>query len=427
MNVEGLWGISGLEWPVDKELMDKAKRETLTSRELLALKSASFYGPIQLLELARGANEKSKEFYVRICYDVLRELDECEDASSKALTKDDKIWAIDKLSLVVENIVRRDPNGNSGKLEAIIRGDDLKSLTDRIVRGAVDEKARIFIEQFGKGIVLRDICRIGKEDEVGKEIKLALDYCVKSMALGMRAFLDKGPLQTPRQLDDYCYHVAGKIGSGFLNKLVKLKDIVNEKPVELDDELAEQFGRYLQLINIAKNIRSDYAESRRFLPEEWRSRGISYEVMMEDYNSLNAGKVREEVFNRLVLDFVGDRFSRSISYVKYVPLELSGFKAFCLVPLITGQKTIENMIDAGADKVFKGEEDAIKISYGIGTIMNFSYYLSTYNNGANVNGWLEEFRKNPRGFSFKPDDYITWAPNWIGIERDVIKMHLGIS
>ena len=246
------------------------------------------------------------------------------------------------------------------------------------------------------------------------------------MGDAMMDFLDKGPIETSRQLDDYCYHVAGRIGSNFLNELIRQKDCVDGKPVELDDELAAQFGRYLQFINIIKGIRKDYNEGRKFLPGELIHRGISYEFMMESKTSLDAQDVRDYVFNR-VLEFAETRFERSVRYVKSIPSELSGYKAFCLVPLITGQKTIENMRDSKAEKVFNGDEDATKISYGIGSIMNFSYYLAKNDEGKKANRWLDEFGNSPRRFSFKPDDYVLWAKDFIDIESDTLKKHLGIA
>lgn len=424
MKIVGLWGIPGLVWPRTKELMDKALKETLTSRELLALKSRSFYIPIQLSELARGKGEESKERHITICYNVAREADEGEDASD-TLTKEEKIAGLRTISFVIGEIARIEPNCNTEKalarLEDIIKGDDFRTLTRDLIKGAVGEEERVFVEQFGKGEVLRDMYKIISEGAEGKRIIKALDYCIKGMTDAMATFLEKGPIETSRQLDDYTYHVAGRVGSDFLNELVRLKD-----KVELDDELAGQFGRFLQLINIAKNIREDYIQGRKFLAGEWIHRGLSYEFMM-DGKSMDAERVRNNVLNRILL-FIDTRFDASVDYVKSVPPELSGYKAFCLVPLITGKKTTETMRNAGAENVFLGREDAIKIGMGgMGAITNFSYYTVKHENGGRTNDWLEEFRKDPRQFSFKPEDYVKWAPNWIGVDSAALKEHLGIS
>ena len=77
------------------------------------------------------------------------------------------------------------------------------------------------------------------------------------------------------------------------------------------------------------------------------------------------------------------------------------------------QKTIENMHEAGAERVFRGEEHAVKIPYGIKNILEFSDKIVTYENGKNANGWLDEYKKDPRVFSFKPGEYEKWACNWL--------------
>lgn len=426
MEIKGLWGIPGLVWPRPYELIAKVDRgEDLNSRELLALKSESFYGPIRLLELAKGSDEESKEFYVRTCYNVLRELDECEDIEK--LTKEEKISALTTASFVIGEVDRLKPNNDNGKgirkLEEIIeKEDDFRSLTEKLKSGAIDKKELIFIEQFGKGTVLRDMYYIIQEGENGKRIIKALSDCTSKMADAMIKFLEKGPIQRSKQLGHYCYHVAGRIGSRFLNEIVQVKDNTT-----LNDGMAEQFGSYLQLINITKNVEKDYKEGRRFLPGGWIHYGVSFESMMDVQTiSLNASRAREGVFNK-ILYYIDSRFDNSISYLISIPEKLSGYKAFCLVPLITGQKTVETMKDAGADSVFKGLEKAIKIDYGIGTIMNFSYNIVKHENGTKANVWLEEFRKEPRRFSFRPEDYVNWAKDWIGIDSDVLKSYFAHS
>lgn len=402
-----------LYWPKPQDLIAKANRgEDLTSDELLALKSVSFYAPIKLLEIARGNNEKPKEFYVRTGYNILRELDECEDASSQILIIEDKKWIIDRLSFTIGEVVRKDPNGAKG-IEEIIRGDEFRSVTQKLIKGAVDERAKIFVEQFGKGTVLRELYEIGKGQN-GKDIKEAIDYCVKSMADGMTVFLEKGPIETVSQLHNYCYQVAGRIGSGFLNKLVKLED-----GIQLSDELAEKFGEFLQLTNIAKNIRSDYNEGRRFFPREYRRRDVSYENMM-DGKGLDSQEARKKMLEK-VLNLAESNFSPSVKYIQSIPQELSGYKSFCLIPLIMAKRTIETMREAEAERVFKGEEEAIKIPhFDTFNIIDFAYGIAKYQEGINANNWLEEFRKDYKQFSFKPGEYEQWADPYRGNYRVTI-------
>ncbi|MBI2448885.1 squalene/phytoene synthase family protein, partial [Candidatus Pacearchaeota archaeon] len=330
-------------WPSPDECLDIVKKggRDLTSDELLAEKSRSFYRPIRILHYANGDDEFDKRFVVTIAYNIMRELDEAEDASNKTLSIEDKVWAIQRFSYVVGDVVRRDPNGKG--IEFIINGSDFQTVTQKLIQGASDEYAKVFVEQFGKGIVLKDLYNLGKEQD-GKSMKEAIDYCTKSMATGMITFLERGPIETVNQLHNYCYWIAGRIGSGLLNKLLELKD-----KVKLDDNLAERFGKFLQLINITKNVRSDYTEGRRFFPGELIHGSISYEYMM-DGKGLDAQHRRKEVFDNMV-KFIEDNVGASINYIKSIPAKKSGYKAFCYFCFLLGQMTLQNMKEAGADRV----------------------------------------------------------------------------
>src|SRR3989344_393433 len=385
-------GLEELKWPRPEELIKIASERDLTSEELLAEKSASFFAPVRMLSIAKGSNEYPKEVYVRTGYNILRELDEFEDAS-RSVSIGDKTWAIGRFTFVIGEVARL--NGHKKGIENIIRGDDFQSVTKRMVAGAADERARVFIEQFGRGHVLRDLYEIGKEEN-GKKIQEAIADCTRSMAFGMTTFLEKGPIQTEEQLENYCFQVAGRIGSGLLNKLVEYRDVdKNGLPVKLDDGLAEKLGEFLQLTNISKNIHSDYKEGREFLPNDWRTRDVSFNYMVEG-KGVVAQDSRRKMLEK-ILNLAERNFGDSVRYLTSIPNELSGYKVFCLIPLITAQKTIENMKAPGAaERVFKGEPDAVKIPYGIKGIIDFSYNIAKFDNGNRTNEWLDKYACNPQ-------------------------------
>ncbi|MDO8508117.1 MAG: squalene/phytoene synthase family protein [Nanoarchaeota archaeon] len=396
-------------WPRPYEIIQKSQRgETLTSDDLLAVKSVSFYSPIKLLGISRGKNESDKEIHVRTTYNLLRELDESEDAPD-TLSNNDKVWVINRLSYLIGEVVRRDP-AHSGGIEDLINGEDLQSVTKKLVDNAIDDKARVFVEHFGKGIVLRDLYEIGKEPK-GREIRESIDYCVKSMADGMTRFLERGPIQTKEQLHDYCFHVAGRIGSGFLNRLIEYKDPVKGKIIRLNDNLAQKFGEYLQLTNISKNIRTDFKENRRFFPREFIPKEVSYEYMM-DGKGVDAESARQKVLNDVLL-LAENNFDSSVEYIKSIPQSLSGYRAFCAVPLIMANRTIQNMRNAGAEKVYRGEDIAIKMQDNIMNIIDFAHYIVKQENGKSLDKFMEEYIKNPNKYIFTDNEYTSWRPNWV--------------
>jgi len=401
-------GLEDLKLLRPNEIMQIASQRALTSAELLPLASRSFSVPIAMLEHAKGKNEANKRAYVEMAYSLFRALDEIEDAS-KELNNEEKRRVINGLAVIVGEVTRREPNCKG--IEDIIEGNDFRSIIKRAMDGAVDEEKRVFLKHFGKGVVLRDLYEIGREEN-GKEIKEAMDYCIQGMAHGMTKFLGR-PIQTSDELKEYCYHVAGRIGSGFLNKIVELRDRDETgRPIILRGDLAEKFGEYLQETNIAKNIYTDYKEGRRFLPDEWRRRDVAFETMM-DLNEKGIGPedAREKMFKK-ILDFQEKNFRDSVEYVESIPQHLNGYRAFCLISLITAQKTLEHLRVSGAEKVFSGEESATKIQYGLKHILDFSYNISCFEDGMHANNWLSNYRREPDSFSFKPVEYEMWAWRW---------------
>lgn len=410
-------GIEDFKLLRPNEIMQIASQRVLTSSELLPLASRSFSISIAMLEYAKGNDEANKRPYVEMAYNLLRALDEIEDAS-KELNDEEKRRVINRLAVIVGEVTRREPNGKG--IEDIIGGNDFRSIIKRAMDGAVDEEKRVFLKHFGRGVVLKDLYEIGREER-GKEIKEAMDYCIQGMAHGMTKYLGR-PIQAVEELKEYCYHVAGRIGSGFLNKIVELRDTKTEelkdekgniikikKPVVLRGDLAEKFGEYLQETNIAKNIYTDYKEGRRFLPDKWRRRDVAFETMM-DLNEKGIGPedARQKMF-KYILDFIEKNFADSVDYAKSIPPHLSGYKVFCLISLITAQKTWEHLRAAGADRVFAGEESATKIQYGIKNILEFSYNIACFEEGKHADNWLENYKSNPDNFSFKPVEYEMWA------------------
>lgn len=401
-------GLEDLKLLRPNEIMQIASQRALTSAELLPLASRSFSVPIAMLEHAKGENEANMRPYVEMAYDFLRALDEIEDAS-KELNNEEKRRMINRLAVIVGEVTRREPNGRG--IEDIIEGNDFRSIIKRAMDGAVDEEKRVFLKHFGKGVVLRDLYEIGREEN-GKEIKEAMDYCIQGMAHGMTKFLGR-PIQTSEELKEYCYHVAGRIGSCFLNKIVELRDRDEAgRPIILRGDLAEKFAEYLQETNIAKNVFPDFKEGRRFLPDEWRRRDVAFETMMDfDERGIGPEDARQKMFKK-ILDFTEKNFRDSVEYAESIPQHLSGYKVFCLISLISAQKTLEHLRAAGAEKVFSGEESATKIQYGLKNILDFSYNIARFEEGRHANNWLDSYRRDPAGFSFKPVEYDMWTGHW---------------
>ena len=383
-------------------LVEIAKSRTLSSPELLKLKSSTFDPLIWLLGIACGKNEFNKQVATRIMYNLLRRLDEDEDADSKKISTEQKIWCLERDVYTIGEVARLNQNAD---IDHIMNGNDLRAVTKMVSEAASDIYAKVFVEHFGRGEPLREFNSL---DRNGKE---AIDYCVKSMGSGMATFLRKGRPEKIGQTRDYCFQVAGVIGSRFFNRLIHNYDKDNAgNPITLDDTDAEHFGEFLQLINITKNVRLDYGEGRVFFPAELRPEGVSHEELMDD---LGAAEARNNVFSSMTQIIQNDR-DRTLDYLTSIPSQLSGFKAFCFSSYVTGIKTLEQMINSGAERVFAGDKAAITLQGGeesVYGIMNMSYDLTR--NGKKTNEFLERFTSNPQNYNFEQKNYIKWSQEWL--------------
>jgi farnesyl-diphosphate farnesyltransferase len=393
--------ILGEQWERPEEIIQIAQQrekegKSLTSEELLKLKSRSFYGPILLLEKSRGEQEKPKQVETRNMYNNLRELDTIED--DMRIPEKERCDLMDRFLYILSQIVRVRRNNGSG-IEDILDSGDMRTITTRLEGTPISEEEKVFVRHFGKGPVLRELASFDAET------KTDIEYGVSRMATGMKNFLNRGEMQTEEQLRDYCFYVAGSIGE-FLRRLVKRKD-----NVDLNEEKGQKFGEFLQLVNIMKNVREDYTAGRYFLPVEWRPPTMSLMYLMEN-EGIDAKEAREKMLEKMLAQ-INKSWNDVTEYILSIPPPLSGYKAFTLVPLITARETIQTMQDAGAEKVFRGDEDAIKPAGGIIPIIKFSHDIVKREEGKRVNEWLEHYKEKPENFSFHPKKYETWLPRYI--------------
>jgi phytoene/squalene synthetase len=374
-------------------LIRESKKRELSSDELLELSSRSFYNPIKLLSQKRGQNEYDKKSVIENLYLDLRELDTIEDCK---LPIRDKPREIDNLLFVFDHIRRRNQNES---IDDLIEGK-LKDLTRKIRKEAVDEAEEVFIDQFGKGSVLK---RLHSFDYAPKNFTTE---CLKTMGLGMKNYLREKELETVKELHDYCYYVAGSVGEA-LNKLVYRHD-----KVKLSSELARSFGGYLQLINILRNPPSDKKVKNRikFIPSEFsKGNGITYHQLFNSTDS-KAKESRKHALETLVEE-AEKNFVKAADYVISIPSEkIPGYEAFCLIPLVTGEKMLEVIKNTNPDELFR-RQDSIKPEGGRSTVINIMHFAESLAPNR-AESFEIEYQRNPKRFSFRSEDYLGWSPEW---------------
>ncbi len=389
--------VNGLNFPAPEELIAQSKQRKLSQLELLILKSRSFAIPIFLLGKSKGDSEMDKKEEIQNLYIDLRELDTIEDCT---LPLKKRLELIDDLSYVFSQTSMRN---SSEPIEDLRK--KLGDITDKLKTGVkyndvVDEEELAFVEQFGYGESLTTL------HGFRQDVKKIIAYCLSNMGIGMKEFLKRGKISKSSELKEYCSYVAGSVG-------IALTNIVKEiDGRQLNPDHAKVFGEYLQMVNIIKNTREDYEKRGiSFIPEEIHP-GIGTSDLMEG-NDKKARTNRSETLEKIIFN-VESNFETSINYINSIPEELSGYRSFCLIPLITAEKTLQTMKNAGAEAVFKGEKKAIKIDReAFEKIYIFTERIAGIGAGAQARSWGMEYKEDPKKFSFIPGEYEKWAYNWL--------------
>ncbi|MDO8460149.1 MAG: squalene/phytoene synthase family protein [Nanoarchaeota archaeon] len=401
------------EWilhPTVEEVLEKAKSHDLDSRELLHLKSRTFVYPIAHLETLKDPTEYNKRTIVQTLYNVLRWADEAEDGR---LPIPDKIEVLNDQHSVIAEIARRD---TSDSITDLIEGK-VNKITNKMLEGAVDEETRVFVKHFGKGGKYSPLKEMQTFD---KSIREILRNCTATMTAGMREALEMRELRTQDDLKKYCDYVAGIVGESLTDLIMDRK---TDNYHEIDRIHAKILGMTLQLTNITKNIkedadaRSDYPDARTlFLPRDLFPGLTPQELIYGQEKS--AREARENVFESLYQTAYLN-LSSIIDYISSIPHELSGYKAFCFSPFISAVETWKRMRRAGAEAVFEGKKEAVKISPN--EFENIIGFTEAVIKARREEEFLLDYHRNPSRFSFqsggKQTNYSRWSPKYISPKK----------
>lgn len=162
-------------------------------------------------------------------------------------------------------------------------------------------------------------------DEAQQE---ALATCVETMATGMPLFqsmeLRKG-LQTVKDMDRYCYFVAGCVGE-MLTRLfcVYSAEIAQQEQRML--ELSVSFGQGLQMTNILKDIWDDQKRSVCWLPQEvFSEAGFDLGELAPFHDNPGFCKGLE-----VLIKIAHAHLKNALEYTLLVPKHEIGIRYFCL-------------------------------------------------------------------------------------------------
>lgn len=380
-----------------EEIVAKAERgERLSQRELSNLLSRTFGPNIDLLTFVKGKNESENKFdYITNLNINARFTDTIEDGKLK---KSAKLDAFRRLAVIYNKIDRIDID-----VEDLIR-TDLSDLEKDAIKGALDKKEELFIKQYCFGNALREL------KSYKPSIKNTIKSCMNSMIVGMSSYVSKGKLETIADLKDYCFFVAGTVGDA-LNRTVQIED-----GESLNFNNARSMGAYVQITNIIKGYQKDkeLEDCRiKFIPDELHICEISFKDLFEQNTKL-AISMREKVLESM-LSIAEEYFQSAAQYVIDIPRRFSGYLAFCGTALALSQETQKLIKNSGAERVFRGDESAIKVSRNlVDNVVSFAYRGVQIDEGIKYLNWLNDYRKDPSKFPF--EGKCKWAFDVLGLK-----------
>jgi farnesyl-diphosphate farnesyltransferase len=158
--------------------------------------------------------------------------------------------------------------------------------------------------------------------------RAALERCIRIMADGMARYqetdVSRG-LEDLRDMDGYCYHVAGVVGEMLTELFCDYSAEIDRHRAELM-RLAVSFGQGLQMTNILKDIWDDQKRGMCWLPREVFARfGASLDGLQPGGN----GAAFEQGLGFLI-GVARAHLENALRYTLLIPAHETGIRRFCL-------------------------------------------------------------------------------------------------
>lgn len=191
-----------------------------------------------------------------------------------------------------------------------------------------------------------------------KEQIEALSTCVDIMAKGMPTFQAKdlhSGLKTMKDMDQYCYYVAGCVGEMLARLFCHYSPEINKHREELMS-LAVSFSQGLQMTNILKDIWDDKERGVCWLPQD------VFDEFDFDLASLSKDTT-DEGFTKgmaVLIATAQGHLKDALTYTQIIPRKETGIRKFCLWAIGMAVLTIKKI---RKNPNFKNSKD-VKISRG---------------------------------------------------------------
>lgn len=256
----------------------------------------------------------------------------------------------------IVDTIEDEPGLSGPKREALFLAFDagLSNGDERAIRKVMDA-------QLDKASADGMLCE--RADEVFRAFRMlsndeknAIAPYVSQMSSGMNEYAAREKpffIQNERDLERYCYFVAGTVGL-LLTNLFSIH-AGNQDPAQLKDR-AIHFGLGLQLVNILKDVASDFSRGACFLPrnlaEEYQ---LSLENLLSPSEREKGLKVIAQISKR-----AREHLRAAVEYTLSWPAQSAAqVRLFCAVPLALAFLSLDE-VDRGDDTLVLGRTPKIK-------------------------------------------------------------------
>ena len=170
----------------------------------------------------------------------------------------------------------------------------------------------------------------------------SLVRCIRVMCTGMPRFerdASTAGLADMREMDSYCYYVAGIVGQTLTDLFCDYSPRIAERR-EAMSSLDVSFGQGLQMTNILKDFWEDRDRGVCWLPHDLFARAG---VNLEDIRRTNV----PAAFGRTYAQLIGVAHSHlrnALDYTLLIPEREIGIRRFCLIALGLAMRTLSSIL-----------------------------------------------------------------------------------
>jgi farnesyl-diphosphate farnesyltransferase len=239
----------------------------------------------------------------------------------------------------IEDSSVADPSAKAPQFQSFLDAVDdhsvAQDVAERLVAdlsGRITPEELVLIERLPELLAALNAFPLGQQ--------AAIRECLRKMASGMSTYVGRrNGLADMRELDHYCYVVAGVVGEMLTELFCDHCPKVNEHCGELR-RLAPSFGQGLHMTNILKDIWDDHRKGRCWLPRD------RFQAMGLDLRNLEVAASSPD-FRQVMLelaDIALDHLENAVEYAVLIPRHQTGVRSFCILAIGMAYATLNRVV-----------------------------------------------------------------------------------